>query len=132
MSLATMGITVNTDGTLAVNSSTLTSTLQNNFSQVQNFFQGTALNGFAGSMDTQLQSFINPADGAFTVDLQSNASETTTLQQDVTNFESNIIAPLKIQLQAEYSKAEIALQQLPGQIKDVDAELGINTSSSNG
>ena len=130
MSLAAMGITVNTDGTLAVNSSTLTSALQNNFSQVQNFFQGTSLNGFAGTLDTQLQSFINPADGAFTVDLQSNATETSSLQTDITNFQSNIIAPLRTQLQSEFSSAEIALQQLPGQIKDVDAELGINTSSS--
>jgi hypothetical protein len=31
---------------------------------------------------------------------------------------------------AEFSKAEIALQQLPGQIKDVDAELGLNNSSN--
>jgi flagellar hook-associated protein 2 len=130
MSLAAMGITVNTDGTLAVNSSTLTSALQNNFSQVQNFFQGTSLNGFAGTLNTQLQSFINPADGAFTVDLQSNATETSSLQTDITNFQTNIIAPLKTQLQSEFSSAEIALQQLPGQIKDVDAELGINTSSS--
>jgi flagellar hook-associated protein 2 len=130
MSLAAMGITVNTDGTLAVNSTTLTSALQNNFSQVQNFFQGTSLNGFAGTLDTQLQSFINPADGAFTVDLQSNATETSSLQTDITNFQSNIIAPLRAQLQSEFSSAEIALQQLPGQIKDVDAELGINTSSS--
>ena len=130
MSLAAMGITVNTDGTLAVNSTTLTSALQNNFSQVQNFFQGTSLNGFAGTLDTQLQSFINPADGAFTVDLQSNATETSSIQTDITNFQSNIIAPLRAQLQSEFSSAEIALQQLPGQIKDVDAELGINTSSS--
>ena len=130
MSLAAMGITVNTDGTLSVNSSTLSSALQNNFSQVQNFFQGPSLNGFAGTLNTQLQSFINPADGAFTVDLQSNATETSALQTDITNFQSNIIAPLKTQLQSEFSSAEIALQQLPGEIKDVDAELGINSSSS--
>jgi flagellar hook-associated protein 2 len=129
-SLASMGISVNTDGTLTVNSATLNSALQNNFSQVQNFFQGTALNGFAGSLDTQLTSFINPADGAFTVDLQSIASENTGLQTDITNFQSNIIAPLKAQMTAEFSKAEIALQQLPGQIKDVDAELGLNNSSN--
>ena len=29
-----------------------------------------------------------------------------------------------------FSSAEIALQQLPGEIKDVDAELGLDTSSS--
>jgi flagellar hook-associated protein 2 len=130
-SLASLGITVGTDGTLSVNSSTLNNSLQNNFSQVQNFFQGTSLNGFANAVDQQLTGFINPADGSFTVDLQSIASENTGLQTDITNFQNNVIAPLKVQLQAEFSSAEIALQQLPNQIKDVDAELGLNNSNSN-
>ena len=129
-SLASLGISVNTDGTLTVNSTTLNSALQNNFSQVQNFFQGSALNGFANSLDQQLTSFISPADGAFTVDLQSISSENTTLQSDVTNFQNNVIVPLQAQLTSEFNSAEIALQQLPGEIKDVDAELGLNNSSS--
>jgi flagellar hook-associated protein 2 len=130
MSLASMGITMNSDGTLSVDSSTLNSALQNNYSQVQNFFQGTALNGFANSMDQQLTSFISPADGAFTVDLQGMSTEYTSLQTEITNFQTNTIDPLQTQLQAEYSQAEIALQQLPGELKDVDAELGMNNSSS--
>jgi flagellar hook-associated protein 2 len=130
LSLASLGISVNTDGTLTVDSGTLNSALENNFSGVQNFFQGTALNGFANSLDQQLTSFISPADGAFTVDLQSISSENTTLQDDITNFQNNVIAPLKTQLQSEYSQAEIALQQLPNEIKDIDAELGMNNSSS--
>jgi flagellar hook-associated protein 2 len=130
-SLASLGITVNSDGTLSVDSSTLDDALQNNFSNVQNFFQGTSLNGFANSLDQQLTSFISPADGAFTVDLQSISSENTTLQDDINNFQTNVITPLQAQLQSEYSKAEIALQQLPNEIKDIDEELGENNSSSN-
>jgi len=129
-SLASMGITVNSDGTLSVDSATLNSALENNYSQVQNFFQGSALNGFANSMDQQLTSFISPADGAFTVDLQSISSQYTTLQDDINNFQTNIITPLKARLTTEYSDAEEALQELPGKIKDIDAELGMNSSSS--
>jgi flagellar hook-associated protein 2 len=130
-SLASLGITVNTDGTLSVNSSTLNGALTNNFSSVQNFFQGTSLNGFANSLNQQLTSFISPADGAFTVDLQSMQTEFTGLQSDITNFQNNVITPLKAQLQTQFSAAEIALQQLPVELKDVDEELGINNSSSN-
>jgi flagellar hook-associated protein 2 len=130
--LSSLGITVNTDGTLSVDSATLNSALQNNFSDVQNFFQGGSLNGFANSLDQQLTNFTSPADGAFTVDLQSISTENTALNTDITNFQNNVIAPLKTQLQAEYSSAEIALQQLPAEIKDVDEELGQNNSSSNG
>jgi len=128
--LSSLGITMNTNGTMSVDSSTLSSALQNNYNDVRNFFQGSALNGFANSMDQQLTNFTSPANGAFTVDLQSLSTQYTTLTTDISNFQTNVIAPLKIQLTAEYSDAEIALQQLPAEIKDVDAELGVNTSSS--
>lgn len=129
--LSSLGISVNSDGTLTVNSTTLNNSLQNNFSDVQNFFQGASLNGFANSLDQQLTSFISPSDGAFTVDLQSLTSQYSSLQDDINNFETNIITPLRTQLQASFSQAEVALQQLPNEIKDVDAELGENNSSSN-
>jgi flagellar hook-associated protein 2 len=128
--LSSMGITMNSDGTLSVDSATLNNALENNYSDVQQFFQGTSLNGFANSMDQQLTSFTSPGDGAFTVDLQSMSSEYSELQTDVTNFQTNVIDPLQVQLQAEYSQAEIALQQLPVELKNVDEELGINSSSS--
>jgi flagellar hook-associated protein 2 len=97
---------------------------------VQSFFQGTSLNGFANSLDQQLTNFISPAGGAFTVDLQSMNSQITDLQDDINNFETNYITPLKAQLQSEYSQAEIALQELPNQIKQINAELGSNSSSN--
>ena len=128
--LGSLGITVNKDGTLSLDSTTLDSALENNFSQVQNFFQGSALNGFANSLDQQLTEFISPSDGAFTVDLTSLSSQYTNLEDDITNFASNVISPLKTQLNSEYSQAEIALQELPGEIKNIDAELGENNNNS--
>ena len=130
--LTSLGISVDNNGKLTLNTSTLQSALQNNFSDVQSFFQGTALNGFANSMDQQLTSFISPADGAFTIDLQSMNSQITGLQSDISDFETNYITPLKAQLQSEYSQAEIALQELPNEMKQISAELGQNGNSSNG
>jgi flagellar hook-associated protein 2 len=128
--LSSLGITVNNDGTLSVDSGTLTSTLQNNFGDVQNFFQGSALNGFANTLDQQLTGYLAPGDGAFTVDLSSMNSEISDLETDVTNFQTNYIAPLQTQLQSDYSQAEIDLQELPNEIKQIDTELGENNSSS--
>lgn len=129
--LSSLGISVNNDGTLSVDSGTLTATLTNNFSDVQNFFQGSSFNGFANSLDQQLTSFLAPGDGAFTVDLGSMNSEITDLQTDITNFQTNYIAPLQTQLQSEYSQAEILLQQLPNEMKQIQTELGQNNSSGN-
>lgn len=128
--LSSMGITVGNDGTLSVDSSTLQSALQNNFGDVQAFFQGGSFNGFANMLDQQLTSFIAPGDGAFTVDLQSISSENSTLQDDITNFQTNYIQPLQTQLQNDYSQAEILLQQLPVEMKQISEELGQTSSGS--
>ncbi|MGA8939006.1 MAG: flagellar filament capping protein FliD, partial [Acidobacteriaceae bacterium] len=127
--LSSLGISVNADGTLGVNNTTLNNALQNNFNDVQNFFQGTAMNGFANSLDQQLTSFTSPADGSFTVDLQSISTESSGLQTDITNFQTNVINPLQTQLQSDFSQAEILLQQLPTEMKQIDEELGQNTAS---
>ena len=128
--LSALGITANNDGTLSVNSSTLQSVLQNNNSDVQSFFQGAALNGFANSLDQQLTSFTSPSNGAFTVDLKSISSQENDLASNISNFETNYIAPLRTRLQAEYSQAEILLQQLPAEMKQISVELGQNTSTN--
>lgn len=128
--LTSLGISVNKNGTLSVDTTTLNSALENDFGDVQRFFQGTALNGFANSLDEQLSTFLSPADGAFTVDLNSMRSENSELETDVTNFQNNVIAPLRTRLQTEYSNAEIALQSLPNELKEIDAELGENNSNS--
>jgi flagellar hook-associated protein 2 len=130
-SLASFGISANADGTLTVDSSALSNALQNNFSTVQNFFQGSALNGFANSVNTQLTGFTSAADGAFTLDLQSISSQETSIETDINNFQTNVIDPLQTRLQSEYSQAEILLQELPQQMQQLNTELGYNNSSSN-
>lgn len=128
--LTSLGISVDDNGQLSLDTSTLDSALQSNFADVQNFFQGSALNGFANSLDQQLTSFISPADGAFTVDLQSMNGQITDLQNDINNFQANYIVPLQTKLQADYSQAEIALQELPNQMKEINQELGFNNNSN--
>lgn len=128
--LSSLGISVGNDGTLSVDASALQSSLQNNFGDVQSFFQGTSMNGFANSLDAQLTSFTSPGDGAFTVDLQSMNSQYTDLQNSIDNFETNYIVPLQARLQSEYSQAEILLQQLPAETQQINTELGLNNSKS--
>jgi flagellar hook-associated protein 2 len=127
--LSSLGISMQNDGTLSVDSTALQSALQGNFSDVQSFFQGSSFNGFANSLDQQLTSFISPSNGAFTVDLQSMNSQYNDLQTDITNFQTNYIQPLQTRLQSEYSQAEILLQQLPTQMKQISAELGNNSNN---
>jgi len=125
-----MGITMGTDGTLSVDTSTLDSALTNDPGDVQNFFQGPTLNGFANSMTNALTTYTEPANGAFTVDLAGISSSNADLTSEINSFETNYIANQQTVLTAEYSSAEVALQQLPAEMANIQAELGNNGSKS--
>lgn len=130
--LGSMGISTNQDGTLSVDSTTLNNVLANNPTDVQNFFLGSnlGLNGFASKVTTALNTFVSPGNGAFTVDLQSISNTNADLNKQISDFETIYIANQKTLLTAMYSQAEIALQQLPTQMAQIQAELGNNNKSS--
>ncbi len=121
--LADLGITMNNDGTLSLDSSILDNAIQNNFSAVQNFLQGTASNGFVNSLNTQVSGLTDPVSGAFTVDLQSISNENNDLQDQINNFQT-YLNNQQTQLTNEYNQADILLQQLPEEEAQINAELG--------
>ena len=129
--LSNLGITQNSDGTLSVDTATLDSALTNNPSDVQNFFQGPALNGFANAMSNALATYTDPTNGAFTVDLAGISATNANLTSEISSFEANYIANQQSVLTAEYSSAEGALQQLPSELANIQAELG-NNGNKNG
>jgi flagellar hook-associated protein 2 len=130
--LSALGISAGTDGSLSVNSATLNAALINNPLDVQNFFEGASLNGFANATTNALASFTSPANGAFTVDLSSISASSTAITSEISNYETNYIAYQQTSLTAMYSAAEIALQQLPQQMAQLNAELGLTPTNSNG
>jgi flagellar hook-associated protein 2 len=128
--LSDLGITMANDGTLSLDSSTLDAALVNHPSDVQNFFEGTALNGFASSVNTALNAFTSPANGAFTVDLSSISASNAALTAEISNFETGYIASQQTLLTADFTSAEVALQQLPQQMAELNSELGFTSKSS--
>ncbi|HVM91874.1 MAG TPA: flagellar filament capping protein FliD [Terriglobales bacterium] len=128
--LGQLGISMNNDGTLTLDSSTLNSDIQSNFADVQNFFQGTSSNGFASTLNNQMNSLVDSVSGAFTVDLQSITAENTDLQNQIDNFQSYLNTRQQF-LTDEYNKADIALQQLPQLEAQLNAELGLNNNNKN-
>lgn len=130
--LTDLGINADKDtGLLSVDSATLNNALTNNPTDVQNFFEGAALNGFANTLYNSLNSFTSPANGAFKVDLNSIASTNSSLTSQINDFETGYIASQQTILTAEYSAAEIALQQLPTEMAQLNAELGLTPTGNN-
>jgi len=127
--LASLGITMNDDGTLTVDSSTLNNAIQSNPGAVQAFFQGTSSNGFAAYLTNAVNTFADPTEGAFTVDLSSLNAENTDLQNEINDLES-YLSGVQTNLTNEYNQADIALQELPIQEQQINAMLGNNTNSN--
>lgn len=128
-SLADLGITVNDDGSLSLNTDTLNSAVADP-GAVQTFFQGTALNGFAQQFSSQLSEFADPATGAIAQEISNLNQQYSGLQSQINDYESGYIASQQTVLTAMYSKAEIALQQLPAEMQQIQAQLGNNNSSN--
>lgn len=123
-----LGITVNSDGKLSLNSDTLVSALNTDFNDVQAFFQnsGSFRVTFANTLNNLGTS--NPM-GVLALTQKMNTSEEGTLNDDVSKEESRL-SDMKTQLTTEFNQVNETLQQIPSQLDYVnelyDAITGFN------
>jgi len=116
--LSQLGISVNDDGTLTLNSSTLTSELNSNYSDIVGYFQNSG--SFGMSLNTTLGKIGSASPtGAITLQLASYTQQETTLNDNVTN-EDTLIAADQTSITNELNQANEALQGIPQQLNEVD------------
>lgn len=128
--LGSLGITVQQDGTLQVDSGTLNNALSGNPSAVQNFFQqNNGTNGFAVNFGNNLLNLTSPTSGPLYLDLQGINQNEQDLQNQITAFQANVNQQA-IQWTQEYAQVNSLLQTLPLQIQQINGELGNSGSSS--
>jgi flagellar hook-associated protein 2 len=114
-----LGLSVNTDGTLALNSDTLTGALNSNLSDVTGFLQNS--NSFGQTLSTALNNLGTQApDGAIFLAQQQNTSQESALNTDITN-ENATLATQKTQLTDELNTANQILQSIPEQLDEVNS-----------
>ena len=113
-----LGLTLNDDGTLSLDSSTLTSVLNSNFSDVTGFMQNTG--SFGQTLSTALNNLGTQApNGAVYLAQQQNSSEESALNTDITK-ENATLASQKTQLTTELNTANEILQSIPSQLNEVN------------
>jgi flagellar hook-associated protein 2 len=120
-SLISLGITASSsaNGTITLNTASLSNALNTNFDQVVSLFQGS---GSFGSAFTQtLDSLGNNSarGGAVALALGEDSSQETTLNNDVSAQEA-LIATQKTNLTKELNIANQILQRIPEQINEVN------------
>ena len=98
VNLASLGIDLNSDGTLTVNQSptydsngdliepSLANVLASNPSAVQNFFQNASSTGFGNVLATDLQGLTDPVNGILNADVAGNQAQQNTLTTEITNL----------------------------------------------
>ncbi len=127
--LGELGITMNDDGTLTVDSSTLSSALANNYSDVQSFFQSTTSSSFAENFSNMMSEMTDSTSSPIVLDVNSLKSSYTDDQNNINDLEANL-ADLQTTLTAKYSTLDALLQSFPLTMDEVNGELGFNTNSS--
>jgi flagellar hook-associated protein 2 len=120
--LQDLGVTMQDDGTLSVDSDTLNSALTNNFATLQSFFQG-GTGSFGDALTTAMTTLNDPSDGAIALDLNDISQTNQDLTTQINNFEANLTAQQQV-LTDEYSQVNAQLQELPLLQSQVSSELG--------
>src|SRR5712691_8923033 len=110
VNLASIGVNMNNDGTLAVNSGTLSNTLNNNFSSVHSLLQGTS--GVATGLANTLKQITDPSNGTVTLDLQGFSKESQDLTQQINTLQSQLLIQQQ-NLTDQYAKMQTTLQEMP-------------------
>ncbi len=120
VNLQSIGIEMQDDGTLTVDSTTLNDALQNNFSSVQNLFQGTTSVGT--TITNTLTTLTDPTTGALNVDMNGNTSEISDLNSQISDFQTQL-QDTQTQLTAEYDTINTTLEQLPETLAQINSQL---------
>jgi flagellar hook-associated protein 2 len=117
-SLTSLGISVNNDGSLTFDATSLDSLLNNDYSSVMGFFQNA--NSWGQTFNNMLTNAgSSSATGILSLASRSNSGIESTLNADISREQSQISAE-QLSLTNELNQANEILQELPSQLTGID------------
>jgi flagellar hook-associated protein 2 len=122
VNLESLGIQLQNDGTLTVNSSTLNSVLGSHSAEFNNFFQALN-NGFAVNFSKDLATQTDPTQGIIGLNITEIQNTQADLTRQINDFEDRLTSQQQ-QLIAKYSQVDAQLRQLPLILNQITAQLG--------
>ncbi|MGH9416162.1 MAG: flagellar filament capping protein FliD [Terriglobales bacterium] len=120
--LASIGVSMNEDGTLSVDTSTLSAAMDSNYSQVQNFFQQVSPAGWAQNFNNDLLNTTDPSQGAVAVDQNGITQSISAINQQISDFQTNLDSQQQQLLQV-YSQVAVTLQEMPMMLSQVQGQI---------
>jgi flagellar hook-associated protein 2 len=116
--LTGLGVSVNNDGSITFDATSLDSVLNSDYSGAVGFFQN--VNGWGQNFSTMLtNSGTTAGTGILALASSSNSNIESTLNADITK-ENGLISEQQASLTAELNSANEIMQQLPTQLEGVN------------
>jgi flagellar hook-associated protein 2 len=128
-SLVSLGVNMQDDGTLSVDSGKLESALAGNYSAVQNFFQSTSPQGFSATLTSTLNSMLDSTNGAVTVDLKGISDTNTSLQNQIDDMNTRLDTEEQ-SLMTQFEQVDALLRSYPTTMDQINAVLASLPSTS--
>ena len=126
VNLATLGIPIQNDGTLTVNSAELSEALSHNLADVKNFFQSTSPAGLAQNLSAHLTILTDATTGLLSSELNRITQNTSYLTNQIQDFADRIQSNQQ-QLTLQYNQINTTLQQLPSLLAEINSQIdGLN------
>ncbi|HJU11002.1 MAG TPA: flagellar filament capping protein FliD [Candidatus Binataceae bacterium] len=127
--LNSLGITMNNDGTLSVDSTQLANALTSDPAGALNFFQNASQTGFANNFASDLQNLTDPTLGLLNIDLSQNQQSQSDIANTIGNLQDRMSAQ-QTQLINEFSVVNALIEEYPFQLQAIDMQLGIQPNGS--
>ena len=120
-SITQLGVSVNNDGTLTLDSSALDSELNSNYQDVVNFLQPSGVfTSFGGNLTTVLDGLGNSSpSGSIYLALQQDQQQESSINTNLTD-ENQRISDEQAQLTTELNQANYVLEAIPTQLQEID------------
>ena len=130
VNLQSMGIEMQSDGTLQVNSSVFNDAINNDYQDFQNFFQSLSPQGFGNFFGNQVTQMTDPTQGPIALAVSGLQQTNQSLTSDINDFEARMTS-LQQQLTQQYSALNATLEEYPLLMQQISSQLdSLSTSSS--
>ena len=127
VNLASIGVNMNTDGTLSLDSGKLANTLSGNYTALQNLLQGSS--GVGAFLSNTLSQITDPTQGTIALDLQGMSQTNDSLNQQINDMQTLLTAQTQ-SLTQQYAQMAVTLQEMPQLQQQMTQQLA--ALSSNG
>jgi flagellar hook-associated protein 2 len=126
VNLASIGVNMNTDGTLSLDSGKLTNVLNGNYAALQNLLQGSS--GVGAFLSSTLSQITDPTQGTIALDLQGMSQTNDSLTQQINDMQTLLTSQTQ-SLTQQYAQMAVTLQEMPQLQEQMTQQLAALTSN---